>query len=335
MKKLLPFLIIMLLLAGCAEDAPANEPPSPPPVVTVSPFSGLSLSAEESCAMVSFMNAGRAALDGDTLYCFDFAEDYAPVLAAYTVGDTLSDRRVIASDCVPHCLTAADGLLYFIGDEGIERISPDGSGRELVHPCAAETLQYYNGAFYYHCGSTLYKYENGSERTVLEACCYPYVFCDMLLYQSEADGESLHIRTLDGEHDFKLSGLPSYAPLIVGDTVYFTQRGEAGMEIASAALTGGAVTVYDTPEFFGEAELYILRGELRARMMTDSGQLDAAFPFAEGELEQGRRYRRIELCTPGAVVDTLFEPGARILSFRYVTAEGQTDFMAGITEVPQ
>jgi|GEM_PF-4370681 len=58
-----------------------------------------------------------------------------------------------------------------------------------------------------------------------------YVFDELILYQDDFDGESLHICHIDGSNDKKLNNGISYSPIYDGSYIYYSKDDEKGNSI--------------------------------------------------------------------------------------------------------
>ena len=78
-------LLCLLLLCACGKE----ETPAPTPAFVLPEGRELApLTPEESRAMARFLNANRVCLVEGRLYCYDFDENWEPVLARCMTGRT-------------------------------------------------------------------------------------------------------------------------------------------------------------------------------------------------------------------------------------------------------
>ena len=170
-----------------------------------------------------------------------------------------------------------------------------------------------------------------------DLCCYPYVFDGMVLYQSGKDGESLHLLTLEDGTDRKLTSAVSYAPVIIDNMLYYTQKTGEGSRICRMALETGVTEVFDSPLIQGAAEFILVPGQgwmVRA-VPADARLEQSSIPLAEldgGAWRQGG-YSGYRLCDWAGEqrVDAFYENGGRLRSFVLVDDSGrETEYMAGV-----
>lgn len=100
--------------------------------------------------------------------------------------------------------------------------------KEKKAPDAVCTLQYQGGRLYYTRGKDKKFYsakpDGSGETCVLDKeCYYPYVFGNRVVYQDDADGESIHLYNLENRKDEKILDGPAYAPNIVGSEIFCEQ----------------------------------------------------------------------------------------------------------------
>ena len=234
--------------------------------------------------------------------------------------------------------------LYYINDNGsasVESIGTDGKDHQVLvdEPCGY--LQICAGELYFcdaagrFCKAAL----DGSGRQVLidDVCCYPFVFDGRVLYQSGKDGESLHLLELEDGTDRKLTSTVSYAPVIIENTLYYTQKTGEGNRICSLELESGATQVFDSPLIQGAAEFIPVPGQgwtVRA-VPADERVSQSSIPLSElgsGAWHQGG-YSGYRLCDWAGEqrIDAFYENGGRLRSFVLVNADGsETEYMAGV-----
>ena len=338
--------LVLFTLCGCSDSTAAPEKTPEPQVTVIESEAGLSTNFDTapSLRMASFMGANRALIHGDRLWCFDYDENASPVLACYTLKEGVpEDFTILQTGCVPEYICMEGDRLYYINDNGsasIESIGTDGKDHQVLveEPCGF--LQISGGELYFcdAAGRFCKAAPDGSGRQVLidDLCCYPYVFDGMVLYQSGKDGESLHLLTLEDGRDRKLTSTVSYAPVIIENMLYYTQKTDEGSRICRIALETGAIQVFDSPLIHGAAEFILVPGQgwtvravpADARISQSSillSQLDS------GVWSQGG-YSGYRLCdwAGDQRVDAFYENGGRLRSFVLVSADGnETEYMAG------
>lgn len=338
--------LLLFSLCGCSDSAAAPEASPEPQVTVIESAAGFSTNFDTAASlrMASFMGANRALIFEDRLWCFDYDEDYAPVLACYTLNEGVPENfTILQTGCVPQYICMEGGRLYYINGSGsaaIERIGPDGEDHQVLveEPCGF--LQITGGELYFcdAAGRFCKAAPDGSGRQVLidDLCCYPYVFDGMVLYQSGKDGESLHLFSLEDGTDRKLTSTVSYAPVIIENMLYYTQKTGEGSRICRLELETGVTEVFDSPLIQGAAEFILEPGQgwtVRA-VPADERISQSSIPLSQlgsGVWRQGG-YSGYRLCdwAGGQRVDAFYENGGRLRSFVFVDENGsETEYIAG------
>ena len=148
------------------------------------------------------------------------------------VGQALSVQ--VSGNYVYYVLEAPD-----VGDRGLYRMKTNGEGREKLSD-AMGNMQV-KGKYIYYTDLRSYDYVELSGKAAAAAChlyrmnldgssvseiidrptFHFYVFNKLILFQDDFDGESLHIRNIDGTNDIKLNDEISYAPIYDGSYIYY------------------------------------------------------------------------------------------------------------------
>lgn len=323
-------LLLAALLCACGQErsAPADTP-QPEPTEAVTVITELRPTDEfgraESLAMANFLCKNRALLAGEYLYTLDFDAALKPVLGRYRVVDnTLREFTVLVEDCVAEYLTEADGALYYLNRGCLERLGADGTRRVLCE--GAYTLQLCGDRLYFLDGEgRLCRMEtDGSGRTVLldEKIDYPYVMGGLLLAQKGAD-KALYLLDPEGEGEWRLTDGAAYAPLRIGQTLYFTAEMDGGKRLCSLELDGGApLTVSDEP-LRGAAE-FLYRGGWQARLALAGELLRQRLLPLGGEAQDCpySGYHLLDYVGNGLYLDAVYEADGRLNSFMLYTPDG-------------
>lgn len=336
-RLILALLLAALLLSACGAEqsgqpAPDEQSPSPSPRAELRLPDPLSL--EESRAMAMVINANRVLPGGEALYCYDFDEDWQPVLARYRWKDgELSDFSVLAEGCVPEYLCRAGGKLYYIdrNSGALERVSEWGGGkREVLHkgPCSWLCLR--EGLLYF-CdkeGRYLSLDPKTREETELLAgpCAFAYPLEGAILWQDAAE-RGIFLTDTENQITRQLSLGPAGAPLLVGDRLWFYSRGA----VHSLGLDGSDPQVYRVPETDGAVELLpeedgvFLRGIRETKGTAQwSGMSHGPFKYLS------RGYQICDWLGEDLRVDTVYEPDGRIRCYLLRDGEGrELRFLAG------
>lgn len=341
-RLILFLLLLALLLTACGSESAGSAPTPPPgtePEATPEPLPVEdvilpSLSLEESRAMARFLNANRALLLDGALYCYDFDENWAPVLARYTLADgALSGFTVLAEGCIPEYLCSDGTYLFYIdrASGAIERVSAEGGEREALRqgPCTGLALR--EGRMYFCDGEgrcLSLNTDGGDETLLLEGpCSFAYPLEGGLLYRDETDGGRLHLLRAEDGRDFVLTPGPAATPLLYADRLWYDD-GEALCSLDRGLLDERRFTL---PERSGDMELLPGEDGLLLRGILDAdGPRQWAGPI-EGPFEQTPRgYRICDWLGGGVRVDTLYEPDGRIRCYVLTDeADGELSFLAG------
>lgn len=333
MKKVLPFFLLCVLclgwLGGCGKSGEAVVPDREDLKLlearTPEPFS-----REETERMICFMSANRALLSGGRLYGLGFDENYLPFLVSYSFEDSaLSDWFVLAGDCVPEYLCTAGERLYYINAQAgnaIESIALDGSDRQVLYEGPCSFLQIYEDSLYYCdangflCRAGL---DGGAGTSILEkSCFYPYLSGGVLIYQ-DGETEHLRLRWLEDGSDIELTGHAAYAPVVIGDQIYYT--GEDGlMYMGLDGLAGGSLPV---SALQGAVEFYFSEEDPMARGVTDEDglyQWTLALNGGEAtpEYAQERGYMRCDFAGGGYRIDAVYNADGRLRCFLLTAPDG-------------
>ncbi len=338
-RVILLVLLLALLLAACGRDEaePAGGELSAPPgsgsaVQHLLP----SLSLEESQAMARFLNANRVLLAEDRLFCYDFDEDWSPVLASYRWEDgALSDYTVLARGCVPEYLCRADGWLYYIerSSGAVERVPEQGGDRQLVRAGPCRWLSLRDGILYF-CDQTgrflSLDPARHQETLLLEGPCgVAWPLDGAILYRSERDGGRLYLHRLADGSDLALSAEAAGSPLLWEDRLWYC----GGGALHSLDLDGQDPRVYALPETDGALELLPEEQGLSLRGIRELNSPVQWVGGPEGPfLQQARGYQSCDWLGGGLRVDTVYEPDGRIRCYLLQDEKGShLSFLAGRT----
>lgn len=348
MRKILLIILLLLLLTGCAAKAPeaspmpteapaAAETAAPEPAPSVSAPAPQGYSAADTAAMSAYMSANRALIAGDRLYGLDYDESLQPVLASYRLrGGQPGSFRILCEDCVPEYLALEGNYLYFLNGGRLQRLALRGRAFETLREGPIQSLQIFDSALYYTDGEGRFCRcaldGTGGEVLIEGPCGYAWAMSEGVIYQSESDGCCLRMRLWDGT-DRRLTAAASYAPLRIGNTVWYSQRDGEGNVLAYVDLTDGTVTRYETPDLRGKAEM-IPSGEawlLRVFLAGDGWKQQLLRPGeTEGEACAYSGYRLCDYVGESCRIDAAYDPDGRIRCFVLVDeAGGETRYFGG------
>lgn len=335
MRKFILLLLILLLLSGCAANVPEAAPAptealsDAEPTATVSVLVPQGYSSADTAAMSAYMSANRCLIAGQRLYGLEYDAELRPVLGSYLLrGGQPSSFRILCEDCVPEYLAQEGKYLYFLNGGRLQRLTLKGHALETLLEGPVQSLQIFDGALYYTDGEGRYCRAaldgTRSETLIDEPCGYAWAMPEGVLYQSEREGNCLRLRLWDGA-DRRLTAAASYAPLRIGNTVWYSQRDSEGSVIASVELTDGTVTRYETQALRGKAELIPVGEEwlLRVFLAGDGWKQQLLRPGeTEGEACAYSGYRLCDFIGEGCRVDAAYDPDGRLRCFVLVDETG-------------
>ena len=194
-------------------------------------------SDEQTCAMSSFMMGGRYWIEEDVLYGLSHAGSNEGALAAtpfYMKGDfpEFEDTAILDGRGDATYLCKVDDVFYYImSGEEICRINADGSGLETLYKGACDYLQIHNERLYftdenYHFVSTDMDGKDLKE-VVDKEIYYPYFICsDWMIFQDDADSESLHLYNTAFGEEVNITYVKSYSPIMNGKYLYYVDASD-------------------------------------------------------------------------------------------------------------
>ena len=196
-------------------------------------------SDEQTCAMSNFMMNGRYLVEDGVLYGLTHSKSINGSFAAtpiYMKGDfpefeetTILDDRGDAT----FLNKIGDVLYYIMNYEEICRINVDGSGLEVLYEGPCDYLQINNDRIYftdenYHFMSMDMNGEN-LVTVVDREIYYPYfISSDWMVFQDDADSESLHLYNTTYGEELNLTDSVSHAPVLSGKYLYYMEVSDSG-----------------------------------------------------------------------------------------------------------
>ena len=245
-RLLLPLLLFALLLSGCGVtrlSLSSAEPTSSVVTVSTAGVSAVLFSAEETRKMSNFMLSNRFVHTGKTLYGSRHDSTGAPYLCRmkFTSGQNgmyVRETETIETGIDAQYLAVEGDVLYYLrvdsasGSAAICRLPSGSSAPEVLDagPCDFLSLHgerlYFTDAEQHFCSM---KPDGSDRQTVLgdKAVYYPYLISDdFLLYQDDADGESLHLRYLPTGFDCRVAEGRMLGMILQGSMLYFLQAEE-------------------------------------------------------------------------------------------------------------
>lgn len=216
----------------------AELPGKPSPV----PSSGVYFSAEDTRAMSNCMLANTFAHKGKTLFGSKHDEEGNPYFCRMKYSETkdgmyVRETEVIETGVDVRYLVIRDGYLYAIcediasGATSLIRLAADSGSSlkpEVLYSGTCDEL-FLHGDSLYFTDADAHLMSIGTDGTGLrqvladKAICYPYLVSDdLLVFQDDAGGESLHVRDLSSGEEFRVAEGRVYGYIISGQYLYFS-----------------------------------------------------------------------------------------------------------------
>ncbi|MBQ3009579.1 MAG: DUF5050 domain-containing protein [Oscillospiraceae bacterium] len=211
---------------------------------------------EMTAKMSTFINFGYYAVCGDSIYGVGHNNSGITQFARYDMkqnGDfaEVDSYEIIDRNITPTYIAEHGDDLYYIRDwDGLYKIGKDGGTPQCVISEPVDYAQILNDKIYFcnedynFCRADL----DGSNVEVLvyKEMYYTYLLDEnWLIYQDDADNESLHLYHLLTGTDVAISDAPSYSPIIVDSTVYFALKENGIQTFARVDLNDVEITYDD------------------------------------------------------------------------------------------
>lgn len=221
-------LVLAGLATGCSKDTPE-------PVTGIREVFAPNFNSTESAKMGSYMYNGRYLITDEYAY-YGLTDNLYWSKSVKIENDEI--RKITSSDSeyksakftefpqASYFTQTADGTIYFLSKEGeIVKTTPGSENFDIVFNPGATTLQidgekiWYTktGADKFFCAGLD---GNDEEKILDKAVYYPYVVGNFVIYQDDADGESLHIYDMAMKEDKKILDGPVHSPNIVGNWIF-------------------------------------------------------------------------------------------------------------------
>jgi len=225
------------------------------PWVTYAPeFDG-----NQTAAMSNFMSYGWYLIDDGMLYGLTHAKSLSGSLGAtpfHMKGDfpEFEETTILDGNGRANYLCKdGDTLYYILNYEKVCRVNTDGSGAEVLYEGACDYLQIHEGRLYfadenYHFVST--DMNGGDLQTVVDKeIYYPYFICvDWMVFQDDADDESLHLYNTTHGTELNITYFPSYNPVLDGHYLYYTNTTEEGNFLCRVDMRDPDTFMFDGSE---------------------------------------------------------------------------------------
>lgn len=188
--------------------------------------------AKQTAAMSNFMSYGYYLIEDDVLYGLTHSETLSGSLGAmpfHMKGDFPEFEETIILDgkgYANYICKDGDTLYYIRNFEAVCKVNIDGSGAEVLYEGVCDYLQIHEGRLYF--ADENYNFVstdmNGGDFTTVvdKEIYYPYFICsDWMIFQDDADDESLHLYNITHGTELNITYVPSYNPILDGHYLYY------------------------------------------------------------------------------------------------------------------
>lgn len=320
MRKIISLLLILALalLSGCGERRVCALPEEkdakllskrPIPV----------MSGGESLEMARHMSANRVWVTQTEVYTLDFDEEYQPVLARYRrENGSLGGFEILVRSCAPEHLSLYEGRLYYINTlhgRRVECFDPALGERRVLSegPCGELMLRdgrmFYRRADGFYCSASP---EGGGEQVIIgRSCRYVWPLGAYYIFQDESDGDRLHLFCPEDGTDITLSPGAAYAPLQIGDRLFYTT--DEG--VRSLCADGFDPAGFAVADMLGAAELVLTEGQWMLRVLREDKGFSQCLISPGGGAETmlpGEGYRWCDYIDGSCRVDAVYFADGRL-----------------------
>jgi len=215
--------------------------------------------AEQTAAMSNFMSYGYYLIEDEVLYGLTHSQSLNGSLGAtpfHMKGDFPEFEETAILDengFATYLCKDGDTLYYILNFEKVCRVNIDGSGAEVLYEGACDYLQLHEGRLYfadenYHFVST--DLDGGNLTTVVDKeIYYPYFICtDWMVFQDDADDESLHLYNTTHGTELNITYVPSYNPILDGHYLYYADTTEEGYFLCRIDMSDPDTFLFDGSE---------------------------------------------------------------------------------------
>ena len=284
MKKFLSLFLavtLILALAACGETASPTEPKPEEPKSTEVDHSQVEAMAnfhpdfdlDQAQAMCNATLNGMMLVDDGVCYGRMYVKgtDYWQFVKMDLIPDPDNDNyitsgewTILDDDVVPNFVNKKDDTLYYIAEDWTQgddpvyslcSVSVDGQNlTKLADGTGGLTVRgdrlYFTDAEYRYVSTDL----NGGDMQVIidKAVYYPYFLDeDWIVYQDDADNESLHLYCVSAGVDVKINDEAGYCPFLYGSCLYFctgAAEPEGAYNICRVDLTDWSPVIKDNKE---------------------------------------------------------------------------------------
>lgn len=195
---------------------------------------GLKYSKKATSDLANFMLGGQYLIKDDTVYgkFFDLKKNRENTVFAMSPV-TSASCKVLAADGQAKYLSADSTHLYYKwlpkekGEESICKVPLEGGSAEVLRTGECDYVQVRFGKVYYTDEKHRFcvmSTDGKNQKVLIDRVVYlPYVIDrGWVIFQDDADGEKLHIATLNGLYDKAITDKRSYSWIIQGRSLYYT-----------------------------------------------------------------------------------------------------------------
>lgn len=215
--------------------------------------------SEQTMAMSNFMGGGFYHIEDNVIYGLTHSESLNGGLAAISFhmkGDfpEIDEIHVLDGDGCAYFITRYEDYLYYImGFESIRRIKTDGSDMEVIYEGYCDNLQIHEGRLYFSDEDYWFvscDMDGGNIKTVVDReVYYPYfIGTDWMIFQDDADDESLHLYNTTHYTDLNITYFPCYNPVMDGNYLYFVAGDDGSSNLCRVNMSDPYTFYFDRSE---------------------------------------------------------------------------------------
>ncbi len=287
-----------------------------------------------TAAMSTFMTMGRYAADGNTVYGQAFSSDGKPEFVRFDLEKKGAFYEVKSHKVIEKGMQATyislygDYVFYIRAGKGIWCARRDGTAPRSVIEDAAEYLQI-RGDRMYWCDAayklksidmtTLVSIIEGKKNmeggeislqdniaSVFDKEIYYAFMLDesWLIYQDDADHESLHLRHVPTGADAAIIGFPGYGPVLYGSDLYIKAPHDGKETMAKIGMASARIAFSEETDSFSCSFPGI---EYSGKVLTLQHPISTS-GYVYADLNQGwhvRRWKEVE--NPGKAEDVAYK----------------------------
>ncbi len=200
-------------------------------------FFDVDYSAGQTDRMNTVALGGAYFFDGDDIYGHFFDKDLNACLGKATVkeGTELKDQQVLDENCMPTSVVLDGDYIYYCRQDlddnekyTLSRVKKDGGDAETLYEGECDDIAVRDGKLYYSDADHHYvraDLDGGNSETVLDKEVYYCYWIDdnWLIYQDDADDETLHLYFAPVGGDKKITEVRSLCPVIDGSSLWYVR----------------------------------------------------------------------------------------------------------------